>query len=56
MGNITYLPLVNGQWAYLGSWMDLYSRMIVGWKVDDNLADTLIINALQQGLNIRQPI
>jgi len=29
--------------------------MIVGWKVDDNMEDTLIINALKQGLNSRQP-
>ena len=55
VSDITYLPLVDGQWAYLGSWMDLYSRMIVGWKVDDNMEDTLIINALKQGLNSRQP-
>ena len=55
MSDITYLPLVNGQWAYLGSWMDLYSRMIVGWKVADNMEDTLIINALKQGLNNRKP-
>ena len=55
VSDITYLPLVDGQWAYLGSWMDLYSRMIVGWKVDNNMESTLIIEALKQGLNSRQP-
>lgn len=55
VSDITYLPLVDGQWAYLGSWMDLYSRMIVGWRVEDNMEETLIINALKQGLNNRQP-
>ena len=55
VSDITYLPLVDGQWAYLGSWMDLYSRMIVGWKVDDNMEDKLIIDALKQGLHKRQP-
>ena len=55
VSDITYLPLADGQWAYLGSWMDLYSRMIVGWKVDDNMEDTLIIYALNQGLKSRQP-
>jgi transposase InsO family protein len=55
VSDITYLPLVDGQWAYLGCWMDLYSRMIVGWRVDDNMEDTLIINALKQGLSSRQP-
>jgi len=55
VSNITYLPLVNGRWAYLGSWMDLYSRMIVGWRVEEHMEDTLIINALKQGLYSRQP-
>ena len=31
VSDITYLPLVNGEWAYLGAWMDLFSRRIVGW-------------------------
>ena len=55
VSDITYLPLVNGQWAYLGSWMDLYSRMIVGWWVEEHMEDTLIIDALKQGLYSRQP-
>lgn len=55
VSDITYLPLVNGRWAYLGSWMDLYSRMIVGWQVEEHMQDTLIINALKQGLYSRQP-
>lgn len=25
---ITYLPLINGDWAYLATWMDLFSRRI----------------------------
>ncbi len=28
VGDITYIPLVNGQWAYLAGWMDLFSRVI----------------------------
>ena len=39
----------------MGSWMDLYSRIIVVWKVDDNMEDTLIVDALKQGLHKRQP-
>ncbi|CAN5812576.1 hypothetical protein BH24BAC1_BH24BAC1_34650 [soil metagenome] len=46
---ITYLPLVGGRWAYLGSWMELYSRMIVGWRVEEHMEDTLIIDALRKG-------
>ena len=65
VSDITYLPLADGNWAYLGSWMDRtsrrasasgpYSRMVVGWRVDDNMEDSLIVNALRQGLHKRQP-
>jgi putative transposase len=55
VSDITYLPLTDGRWAYLGSWMDLHSRMIVGWKVDENREDALIINALKQCLSNKQP-
>jgi putative transposase len=54
VSDITYLPLVNGRRAYLYSWMDLYSRMIVGWRVEEQMEDTSIINALKQGLYSRQ--
>ena len=55
VSDITYLPLADGNWAYLGSWMDLYSRIVVGWKVDGNMEDRLIVDALRQGLHKRQP-
>lgn len=55
VSDITYLPLVDGRWAYLSSWMDLYSGKIVGWQVDKNMEDELIISALRKALNSRQP-
>jgi transposase InsO family protein len=54
VGDITYLPLVNSKWAYLATWMDLYSRMMVGWQVDSNMEEDLIINALRKGLGWRK--
>jgi len=55
VGDITYIPLINGHWAYLATWMDLYSRVIVGWQLDDNMEEELIIKALDKAFKWRQP-
>ncbi|MFC5412456.1 IS3 family transposase [Larkinella bovis] len=55
VSDITYLPLVKGGWLYLTSWMDLFSRRIVGWHVDENIEDTLVIKPLQKALEMRKP-
>lgn len=55
VSDITYLPLIDGEWAYLGGWMDLFSRRIVGWRVDDNMEDALVITPLRTALQSRQP-
>ena len=35
--------------------MDLYSRRIVGWKVDTNMEESLIVESLEQALYKRSP-
>jgi transposase InsO family protein len=55
VSDITYLPLVGGEWAYLGTWMDLYSRVIVGWQVETHMEDSLIIRPLKKALHWRRP-
>lgn len=55
VSDITYLPLVNGDWAYLGSWMDIFTRKVVGWRVDDNMEESLILLPLKAALSARQP-
>jgi putative transposase len=45
VGDITYLPLQNGEWAYLATWMDLFSRKIVGWQVAGSMTAELAIEA-----------
>lgn len=55
VGDITYLPLVGGGWCYLASWMDLFTRRIVSWRVDDNMEDALVIIPLRSALRTRQP-
>ena len=56
VGDITYLPTTYGQWLYLNVWIDLYSRLVVGWKVDDNMEDTLVIDSLNQAVHKRSPL
>ena len=54
LADITYIPTDEG-WLYLAAVLDLYSRRIVGWAMDDNLERHLVIPALQMALETRQP-
>ena len=55
VGDITYLPLQHGGFCYLATWLDLYSRMIVGWYVAESMTEELIIKALEKAIKKRQP-
>lgn len=46
VGDITYLPLASGRWAYLASWQDKFSKRVVGWAVEARMTDELVIKAL----------
>jgi len=50
--DITYLPTAEG-WLYLAGVMDLYSRQIVGWSMQDTLETCLPLRALQMALTHR---
>lgn len=54
VGDITYLPLSEGRWAYLSVWMDLYSRRIVGWQVEGHMREELVIASLNKALQTRR--
>jgi putative transposase len=54
LSDITYIPTAEG-WLYLALVMDLYSRRIIGWAMDDNLERWLAIDALQMAIDTRQP-
>lgn len=45
VGDITYVPLQSGEWCYLASWTDLFSRRGLGWAVRDEMTEDLIIEA-----------
>ena len=55
VSDITYVPLAGGKWAYLATWLDLYSRRILGWKLAESMTADLVIGALQQAKK-REPL
>lgn len=55
VGDITYIPLRGHRFLYLAMLLDLCSRRIVGWKLDDHLMEPLVLDALQQAIRARQP-
>jgi putative transposase len=54
VGDITYVWTAEG-WCYLAVILDLYSRRVVGWALDDNLRTELPLRALQRALAARSP-
>ena len=52
--DITYLWTQEG-WIYLAVVMDLFSRKIIGWAIDDNMKTTLVDNALKMAYKTRKP-
>jgi len=54
VGDITYIDTAEG-WLYLASIMDLYSRRIVGWSMDDRMDVSLVQNAWQMAVANRKP-
>jgi hypothetical protein len=47
--DITYIKTDQG-WLYLADVMDLYSRRIVGWAIDDHLRTELPLAALRMAI------
>jgi putative transposase len=52
--DITYIPTREG-WLYLAVVEDLFSRMIVGWSMDDSMESRLVADALSMALARRRP-
>jgi len=49
------VPLVGGDFLYLAMLMDRYSRLIVGWDLQDHMRETLVLAALRAAIHFRQP-
>ena len=54
VGDITYISTGEG-WLYLATVIDLYSRKVVGWSMDDTMKVSLVNNALKMALLSRKP-
>jgi transposase InsO family protein len=54
VGDITYIRTQQG-WLYLAVVIDLFSRKVVGWSMDDNMETSLVNHALQMALHNRKP-
>jgi putative transposase len=54
VSDITYVATAEG-WLYLAVILDLFSRRVVGWKLEDRLDASLVHQALQNALIVRQP-
>lgn len=52
--DITYVWTREG-WLYLAVVLDLFSRRVVGWAMDDNMERGLVMRALQMALLARKP-
>lgn len=50
VGDITYLPLVNGRFSYLAMFQDVRTKRIVGWSVSERMTAELVIDALRMAL------
>ncbi len=54
VGDITYIHTAEG-WLYLATVIDLFSRKIVGWSMDDNMRVSLVNDALDMAIKRRNP-
>ena len=54
VGDITYIPTKEG-WLYLATVIDLYSRKVVGWSIDEKMKTSLVKDALTMAIVTRSP-
>jgi len=54
VADITYVPTRQG-WLYLAIVLDLASRMVVGWAMQDTMESGLATHALEMALQRRRP-
>jgi len=54
VSDITYIWTLEG-WLYLAAVLDLFSRWVIGMAMDKTIADTLVLQAMNQAIMRRNP-
>lgn len=54
VSDLTYIWTWQG-WVYLAVFLDVFSRKVVGWKVDETMEAHLVTGALTMGMTRRSP-
>ena len=54
VGDMTYIWTEEG-WLYLATVIDLFSRKIVGWSMNENMKVSLVNDALEMAIQRRKP-
>ncbi|WP_159394692.1 IS3 family transposase [Streptomyces sp. H-KF8] len=54
MGDITYLPLAGGEFLYLATVLDCFSRKVVGWSIAGHMRTGLVAGALRMAARHQQ--
>ena len=52
--DITYVPTAQG-WLYLAVVLDLFSRRVIGWSMDNTMCTSLVKDALEMAISLRCP-
>ncbi|WTC15900.1 IS3 family transposase [Streptomyces cellulosae] len=53
VGDITYLPVGDGEFLYLATVIDCFSRRLVGWSIADHMRTSLVTDALRAAARAR---
>jgi transposase InsO family protein len=53
VGDITYLPVGDGEFLYLATVIDCFSRRLVGWSIADHMRTELVTDALRAAAQVR---
>ncbi|KAF0957683.1 IS3 family transposase ISRhosp5 [Rhodococcus sp. T7] len=53
VGDITYLPVGDGQFLYLATVLDLNSKLLAGWSIAPHMRTELVSDALRAAVAVR---